>query len=206
MRAHLSAKSAGASRLVPEKNNSNSSNSSKTTRFVADSMLGSVARKLRIFGFDTLYVVHVADSEVLRIGVEQDRVILTADKEFFKRIVKAKARGVLVGGSDELEDLVHILRKTGIRSVEWAATGAESRCAVCNGRLSSSAVNALDVRGSLPEKVARSLDNNRNSKIYRCEGCGKLYWEGSHVRRIRQLARNIDLNLRDRDDVYQDRF
>ncbi|HKU49007.1 MAG TPA: Mut7-C RNAse domain-containing protein [Nitrososphaera sp.] len=186
----MSAKSAGASRLVPGKNNSNSSNNSRTTRFVADSMLGSVARKLRIFGFDTLYVVHVADSEVLRIGVEQDRVILTADKEFFKRIVKAKARGVLVGGSDELEDLVHILRKNDIRMVNGMTIGTESRCAICNGRLAT--VNAFDVQGRLPEKVAQRHDNKN---IYRCEACGKLYWEGSHIRRIRQLARNIDLKL-----------
>src|SRR6185503_765174 len=106
-KAHLSAKSAGANRL-PQKQNE--------LKFVADSMLGSVARKLRIFGFDTLYLAHVEDNEVLKIGVDQDRVILTADKEFFKRIVKANAKGVLVGGSDELEDLVHILEKNGIRS------------------------------------------------------------------------------------------
>ena len=52
--------------------------------FLADAMLGSVARKLRIFGFDTAYVAHTADDEVLKLGVEQGRIILTADKEFFQ--------------------------------------------------------------------------------------------------------------------------
>ncbi|HYX72308.1 MAG TPA: Mut7-C RNAse domain-containing protein, partial [Nitrososphaera sp.] len=72
--------------------------------FLADSMLGSIARKLRIFGFDTLYDAQVNDDdEILKIGMEQDRVILTADKELFKRIVKIGARGVLVsGGASEL--------------------------------------------------------------------------------------------------------
>ncbi|HEV8386394.1 MAG TPA: Mut7-C RNAse domain-containing protein [Nitrososphaera sp.] len=152
---------------------------------MADSMLGSVARKLRIFGFDTLYLVHVEDSEVLKIGVDQDRVILTADKEFFKRIVKAKAKGVLVGGSDELEDLVHILEKNGIRSVDRT----ESRCSMCNGKLAD--VSPNDVQESLPEKIA-----SNHKEFFRCASCGKIYWEGSHTKRIRLLAENLKSRLK----------
>src|SRR5215510_2346594 len=72
--------------------------------FLADAMLGSIARKLRIFGFDTLYLAQAGDNEILRIGMEEGRVILTADKELFKRIIKVGARGVLLrGGASELE-------------------------------------------------------------------------------------------------------
>ena len=81
----------------------------KAPSFLADAMLGSVARKLRIFGFDTLYTAHAHDDEILKTGIEQGRVILTADKELFKRVVKAGARGVLVSGSGELEVLMHNL-------------------------------------------------------------------------------------------------
>jgi len=56
----------------------------KAPSFLADAMLGSVARKLRIFGFDTLYIAHAHDDEILKTGIEQGRVILTADKELFK--------------------------------------------------------------------------------------------------------------------------
>ena len=141
-----------------------------------------MARKLRIFGFDTLYVAHVDDSEVLKIGVDQDRVILTADREFFKRIVKAKARGVLVGGSNELEDLVHILEKNGIRSVD--GVGTESRCPICNGKLSK--VTEMDAKGKVPEKVAMN-----HTEFFKCQRCGKLYWQGSHIRRIKALEQGI---------------
>lgn len=176
-KARLSAKSAGASRL-PQKQNE--------IKFVADSMLGSVARKLRIFGFDTLYLAHVEDSEVLKIGVDQDRVILTADKEFFKRIVKAKAGGVLVGGSDELEDLVHILEKNGIRSIDRT----ESRCSMCNGKLVE--VSPNDVQESLPEKIA-----SNHKEFFKCASCGKIYWEGSHIKRIRLLAGILKSRLKE---------
>lgn len=152
-------------------------------------MLGSIARKLRIFGYDTLYVAHVEDSEVLKIGVDQDRIILTADKEFFKRIVKAKAKGVLVGGTDEVEDLVHIFEKNGIRSID--DPGSVSRCSACNGVLNET--GSKDVEGELPEKIAM---NHR--VFFRCASCGKLYWEGSHMRRIRHLASGINRRLGDR--------
>ena len=149
-------------------------------------MLGKIARKLRIFGFDTLYLAHVEDSEILRLGIDQGRIILTADKEFFKRIVKARAKGVLVGGSDELEDLVHIMEKNGVRSVD--GVGKESRCTMCNGKLVKAA--ALDVRGKVPEKVAANHD-----EFFECSNCGKFYWEGSHIMRIRDLGSAIESRL-----------
>lgn len=93
----------------------------KEPSFLADAMLGSVARKLRIFGFDTLYIAHARDDEILKTGIEQGRVILTADKELFKRVVKAGARGVLVSGGSDVDDLVHILSKNGVTSSTWTA-------------------------------------------------------------------------------------
>lgn len=149
-------------------------------------MLGSVARKLRIFGFDTLYVAHAHDDEILKIGIEQNRVILTADKELFKRAVKAGTAGVLVSGASDVEDLVHILAKNGITSVSLDGIG--SRCSVCNGLLE--ARTPAQVKVSLPGKVAEL-----QSEFYQCTSCGKVYWEGGHLRRIRSLAKSVDSKL-----------
>lgn len=169
-------KYAGASRLLAR----------KAPSFVADAMLGSVARKLRIFGFDTLYVAHAPDEEILKIGMEQGRVILTADKELFKRVVKAGTAGVLVGGASDLEDLVHILVKNRVTSVSLDGIG--SRCSVCNGFLE--ARTHTQVKDSLPDKVAEL-----QSEFYQCTSCGKVYWEGGHLRRIRSLVKSVDSKL-----------
>jgi uncharacterized protein with PIN domain len=147
-------------------------------------MLGSLARKLRIFGFDTLYIAHTHDDEILKVGIEQGRVILTADRELFKRVVKAGAKGVLVDGEGELEDIVHILAKNGIASVDFAS----SRCSVCNGLLSGRTPE--QIRGRVPGRVAEC-----HSEFYQCVDCGKVYWEGSHFRRIKALAKSVDLKL-----------
>jgi uncharacterized protein len=163
--------------------------------FLADAMLGSIARKLRFFGFDTLYIAHAHDNEILKMGMEQDRVILTADKELFKRIVKVGARGVLVGGgTSELEDLAHIFTKSGIKSVDMNGIG--SRCSVCNGLLEERTSEQVknnnhdDVVLVVPDKVIAC-----HNQFFQCTACGKVYWEGGHLRRIRALARSLDAKL-----------
>lgn len=148
-------------------------------------MLGSVARKLRIFGFDTAYIAHIADDEVLRMGVEQGRIILTADKEFFKRLVSRGARGVLVGGSDDFGDLLHIFEKLSIKSV---GVDIGSRCAACNGLLAGA--GREEVSGTVPAAVL-----SRHASFYRCTSCGKVYWDGSHLERLRALARRLEARL-----------
>jgi uncharacterized protein len=170
--------------------------------FLADAMLGSIARKLRFFGFDTLYIAHAHDNEILKMGIEQDRVILTADKELFKRIVKVGARGVLVGGGpSELEDLAHIFTKSGIKSLDMNDIG--SRCSVCNG--------LLEERTSDQVKNKNNKNNNNDNyddvlvvpdrviachnQFFQCTTCGKVYWEGGHLKRIRSLARSLDAKL-----------
>ena len=183
-------KCAGANRLVRE---------ACSVAFLADAMLGNIARKLRIFGFDTIYLAQAHDDEILNIGIEQNRVILTADKELFKRIVKVGARGVLVsGGASELEDLVHILTKNGITSV--GMNGIGSRCSICNGPLEERASDqvkndggdddAVVGGGSVPDKVIAC-----HSQFFQCTACGKIYWEGGHLKRIRALVQNLDAKL-----------
>lgn len=185
-------RSAGANRLVLE---------ARSVAFLADAMLGNIARKLRIFGFDTLYMAQAHDDEILRTGIKQDRVILTADKELFKRIVKVGARGVLVSaGASELEDLVHILTENGITSI--GMNGVGSRCSVCNGH--------LEKRTSDQVKNDDGCNNNNNNdddvivpdkviachkQFFQCIACGKIYWEGGHLKRIRALVRILDAKL-----------
>ena len=158
--------------------------------FLADGMLGSIARKLRFFGFDTLYIAHAHDNEILKIGIEQERVILTADKELFKRIVKAGARGVLVGrATTELEDLVDILTKSGVMFLYIECIG--SRCSVCNGlleeRTSDQLKNDIVV---VPSRVIAYYN-----QFFQCTTCGKIYWEGGHFESIMALARNLQARL-----------
>jgi uncharacterized protein with PIN domain len=161
------------------------SNSKPT--FLADAMLGSIARKLRIFGFDTLYVAHTHDDEILKIGIAENRIILTCDKELFKRILKREAHSILLQGSNDLKDIVHILSKCGIASLHFQST--DSRCAVCNGLLIK----------KKPSDVIKDVHSNvlkRQKQFYKCSNCKKIYWEGSHLTHIQQTVKSINEHMR----------
>ena len=187
MMVHSSVKCAGAIRQMQK---------APSVTFLADAMLGGIARKLRIFGFDTLYNAQTHDDEILKIGMEQDRVILTADKELFKRIVKVGASGVLVSGDgSEFEDLVQILRKSRIESISMDGIG--SRCTVCNESLEERTSDHVkkndDFKNEnivLPDRVIAC-----HNQFFQCTGCGKVYWRGSHLKRIATLVRNLDAEL-----------
>jgi uncharacterized protein with PIN domain len=128
-------------------------------------------------------------------------VILTADKELFKRIVKVGARGMLVsGGASELEDLAYILTNNGITSV--GMNGISSRCSVCNGPMEEKTSDQLKNHernnddGVVPDRVIACYN-----QFFQCTTCGKIYWEGGHLKRIRALIRNLDDKLVGRDCI-----
>jgi uncharacterized protein with PIN domain len=157
--------------------------------FLADAMLGSIARKLRIFGFDTIYIAHAHDDEILKIGIEQDRVILTADKE------------LVSGGASELEDLAYILTNNGIKSV--GMNGISSRCSLCNGPMEEKTSDQLKNHERNNDDVDYVVVPDRviacYNQFFQCTTCGKIYWEGGHLKRIRALIRNLDDKLVGRD-------
>src|SRR5690606_34166585 len=57
----------------------------RTMRFVADAHLGGLARMLRMAGFDTLYDNSFQDGEIAALSVDEQRIVLTRDRELLKR-------------------------------------------------------------------------------------------------------------------------
>lgn len=155
-------------------------------RFLVDAMLGDIARKLRIFGFDTLYMKDTSDSSILETALHENRIILTRDKEFFRRVVKAGAEGVLMERYDQIDNIANTLLKYGVRSLSFNPRTA--RCACCNGILALT--KASDLEGAIPNKI---LEIHHN--FFQCSYCNNIYWEGSHVKRLNLLAQKINTKI-----------
>ena len=147
-------------------------------RFIADAMLGRLARWLRFLGFDTLYYPDISDSRLIRIAREQNRMILTRDTRLAK--TKAARDHLLITANDSYSQLVEVIDS--LRLKEFRPPG---RCVECNGRLMGIA-DKTTVRDSVPEYVFLSSDS-----FLRCENCGKIYWEGTHPKRFREKLGNI---------------
>lgn len=151
--------------------------------FLVDAMLGNIARKLRIFGYDTLFLKDTSDTSVLGIASREKRILLTRDKELFRRVIKEGIDGVLLEEYDEVENIAYILSKYGIPRLSFD-TGV-ARCSRCNGILTFK--KAIDVAGCLPMSIVK---NNHN--FFQCINCDRIYWEGKHVSCLRLLAERIN--------------
>ena len=146
-------------------------------RFAADEMLGSLARWLRIMGFDTLYCRDLSDDQIIEAVKREGRILLTRDYELAQRF---PGTSLLV----ESDDLDHQLRQV---SARFALLPDEdlARCTVCNGELNR--VSPDDVKGDVPAGV-----QERNKEFFRCTRCFKVYWKGTHWQNIRKRFESID--------------
>jgi uncharacterized protein with PIN domain len=142
-------------------------------RFIADSMLGRLARWLRLLGFDTLYYADIRDYDLLRIAQKEERIILTRDTHFLKR--KGLRGSLLVRANDSREQLREVIRAYGITEF------GPGRCARCNGILHIVGEKA-EVRHVVPDYIFLSYHD-----FLKCRACGRVYWEGTHLERFRDM-------------------
>lgn len=140
-------------------------------RFLADAHLGALARRLRLLGFDTLLASDGPDHVLAAIADEEDRILLSRDRELLKH--RRVRRGRLLRAQQPQQQLAEVAQRYGLRGREHPF----SRCLECNGLLE--AVSRAEVLAALPPAVAAAQRDFR-----RCAGCGRVYWPGSHWRRL----------------------
>jgi uncharacterized protein with PIN domain len=143
-------------------------------RFVLDGHLGRLAAYLRMMGFDTLYRNDYGDQELAQISRDEGRILLTRDRGLLKR--NMVAYGYWLRETNPTRQLVEVLRRYDLSG----AVKPFSRCLACNGLLEEVSKEAVLER--LPPKARQYYDEFRM-----CPSCGKLYWDGSHVQRMRRL-------------------
>lgn len=81
----------------------------RNLRFVADSRLMGLTRKLRALGFDVAYDNQATDQQLIRKMVDEHRVLLTRNRSLLQ--CKAVLRGCCVHSDDVLEQLQEIIRR-----------------------------------------------------------------------------------------------
>ncbi|HQN76169.1 MAG TPA: Mut7-C RNAse domain-containing protein [Methanomassiliicoccales archaeon] len=136
--------------------------------FLLDGMLGSLARWLRIMGYDSEYLRDEADGELL--AILGDRYLLTRDKQLAQR---AGARGFYMESDDLDVQLSAVVERFGLR-LDLERT----RCTACNGQLER--VPKERVEHKVPEGTWSG-----HQDFWMCQGCGKVYWQGAHWKNIR---------------------
>jgi uncharacterized protein len=147
----------------------------RDTRFVADVHLGSLARLLRMMGFDTLHDNGFADNEIARIALAQSRIVLTRDRDLLKR--RSITHGCYVRALRPQQQLREVFERLDLARSARPFT----LCPGCNAALH--AVAKAQVEQQLPAGVRELYD-----RFGMCGVCGRLFWEGEHWRRVRALV------------------
>ena len=143
-----------------------------TPRFLLDGMLGSLARWLRIGGYDTEYRTDMEDDELVDEALRLSRILLTRDEVLVIRAKKRGADSIFIKSERDEEALAQL-------SAEFGLTfdPTQSRCPKCNHAVEK--VAKADVEGRVPEGTYRVIDD-----YWACPQCGSVYWRGSHWPKI----------------------
>ena len=138
--------------------------------FVADSMLGRLARWLRALGYDTLYDASWEDEALVRIAHQEGRLLLTRDGALAQR---AGAQAILIESEVLVEQLAQLKATVNVRAV-----APFSRCLCCNAVVRP--ISPWAVRERVPAYVYAT-----QSAFFICPSCGRIYWPGTHWERMR---------------------
>jgi uncharacterized protein with PIN domain len=145
-------------------------------RFDADEMLGSLAKWLRILGYDTTYERDKRDDEIMEFARRESRLLLTRDKVLAKRM----AGSSLYVQSDVLDEQVGQV----VRAFDLHFNEEMTRCALCNGTLHR--IDKKEAKKDAPERSLAMTD-----EFFRCKDCKKLYWKGTHWKMILDRVRSF---------------
>ena len=111
------------------------------------------------------------DPELMIKAMRESRILITRDKRLAENCRTAGGECILIQSTSLLGQLN-----------EMAEAGVKMklnphRCTVCNGPL----------RGA----VRGAGDQSPPERTWECEVCGKLYWSGSHWKRIEDTLKQI---------------
>ena len=159
--------------------------------FMIDAMLGSLARKLRMMGFDAEYARQGRlGRRALAALSAEGRILVTRSRLLAERARGAGAPAIVLpragsaaGSSADEADLAEVARQAGI--AEFSASPGRSRCAACNGALARTDGPAPPA--GVPPRVAEAC-----SEFWRCRRCSKVYWDGTHMRGMASLAARLN--------------
>lgn len=142
---------------------------SPAPRFIADCMLGKLARWLRILGYDAAYDRTISDGDLVARARAEDRILLTRDTRLVLR--RKMPRFLLVESQDPPEQIRQTMDAFGLKADREDFL---SRCIVCN--IPTAEIPRDEARPEVPPYVFETQE-----RFARCPSCRRIYWRATHV-------------------------
>ena len=149
-------------------------------KFIADAMLGRLAKWMRIAGYDVQYCPQIGDAEIAERDLREERVILTRDRLLIRRKT-VRNNHFFIRGDDYREQLLQVVRRYPVDIGRQMFT----RCLRCNTLL------VPVPRSSLRQKVPHYVFTTQET-FETCPSCRRIYWGATHREAmVRELARLV---------------
>ncbi len=136
-------------------------------RFLADEMLGRLAKWLRLLGYDTKYVYDLADTDILEIAEREGRILLTRDTLLIRR---RKCWNYIFIQSDRWREQL----KQVVLQAKLDCELSFTVCSDCNVDLQP--VDKNWVKRRVPPHVFATQEH-----FSVCPACSRIFWRATHV-------------------------
>ncbi len=164
--------------IFPEFGFLTSENKIKEVAFLCDVQLGKLSRLLRLLGFDVLYSNSAEATEVISIAQNSRRVILTRNLNLLK--MNSVREGYFVRNTNPERQAAEVIKKFKLANY----VKKFSRCLVCGGLLKE--VSKEEILKKIPQRVEQYFN-----EFFYCPRCRKVYWKGSHYKRMNEIIERI---------------
>ncbi|MBS1793024.1 MAG: Mut7-C RNAse domain-containing protein [Acidobacteria bacterium] len=147
-------------------------------RFFADVNVARLVRWLRAAGFDTVWEDAIPDPVLVRRAIDERRFVLTLDKRILRDFLVDHV--VVLENEEPRAQFAEVVRRFDLKKPPEYFT----RCLACNTLLRKA--DAPEIATGVPEAVRKIHD-----EFSFCPNCRKVFWEGSHARRMRTALENV---------------
>jgi len=155
-------------------------------KFIADRMLGRLARWLRLFGYDTIVIKkqEEEDEKLLELAEKEGRIIVSRDRVLIAKAVKKSIKTYLVQSSEIMEQLREMRREFNI-----SFEPRMDRCTLCNSAIRKVKPEEMElVKG---KEYVHPATLERGIEFWLCDSCGQVYWLGTHWENIRERVEKL---------------
>jgi uncharacterized protein len=140
-------------------------------KFVADVMLGRLARMMRFHGYDVEYDNKATDEQLLQRS--RYRILLTKDRELHQRANRLNVYFVQnVGAKKQLIEIQN----------QFPDQQKETRCIECNEKLR--VVRKQKVAHLVPPFIFQ-----QQKRFLQCPQCARIYWMGTHYQQMMRMLK-----------------
>ncbi len=148
-------------------------------KFIADRMLGKLAKELRMLGYDTVYYRGEDAYPLIKLGREEGRVILTRSTRLAPK--RPEDRIVRIMEDKPSLQLRELIQRKIISLIEEPLF---SRCLECNTLLNE--IPREEAEGKVPDFIFY-----QQREFFRCPQCSRVYWQGSHQDHMRKKIEEL---------------